>query len=191
MSTKIDGEPIYCKTCGEKLPLERLVKCISCGNDVCNKSEGSHCISECEVCGQDMCTDCLTYSRCGYCIDSAKSVKDHWHRIHFARLQKENPNPVPLCQNERHTVSSVERFVTKNSVREAWNIIPPHSQRGIGAFRTLWVQNVIREEVDEKMVYRKLSEYYNSREGRGQFARKPATLISDEFWNEPKEAWDN
>jgi hypothetical protein len=82
-----------------------------------------------------------------------------------------------------------EKFASKGALEIAWNKIPEGRRKGIGAFRNAWVQEITRTDIDAEMVGDKLKKYYESNEGRGKFWRKPATLISDEFWNESEEIW--
>ena len=103
---------------------------------------------------------------------------------------------LPTIQNIPNTtkqnktaVSSSEKFNSKPEISIAWNRIPSNRQQGIGAFRTVWIQEITRTDVDPLMVGDKLEEYYKSPEGKGKYWRKPATLISDEFWNEGSEIW--
>lgn len=88
-------------------------------------------------------------------------------------------------------VSSPEKHETKGEVAKAWAMIPRHRQKGIGEFRTVWVQEITRTDVDPEFVRTQLKAYYESAEGRGKYARKPATLITQEFWEEGLEVWGN
>ena len=69
-----------------------------------------------------------------------------------------------------------------------WESIPPRRRKGKAKF--LDEIRAIRDRgVDLQTVIDAYKRYYASGEGSGSFARLPATLLSDEFWSEPAEAW--
>ena len=88
-------------------------------------------------------------------------------------------------------ISSPEKYTSKNEVSIAWGKIPSHRRKGKGAFQNAWIYEITRTDVDGIMVGDALEQYYKSNEGRGEYARKPATLITDEFWEEGVEVWNN
>ena len=93
--------------------------------------------------------------------------------------------------NNLELISSSEKYTSKNEVSVAWGKIPSHRRKGKGAFQNAWIYEIARTDVDGIMVGDALEQYYKSNEGRGEYARKPATLITDQFWGEGVEVWNN
>jgi len=98
-------------------------------------------------------------------------------------------NTTELSIESQEFVSSPEKFAAKSEVDAAWLRIPQHRQVGIGKFRTAWVREITRTDVDPEFVADRLEAYYKSDEGRGEFARHPVTLVDGEFWLEHPSAW--
>ena len=98
-------------------------------------------------------------------------------------------NTTELSIESKEYVSSPEKHSARSEVDAAWARIPQHRQVGIGSFRTAWVREITRTDVDPELVGDKLEEYYQSERGRGEFARNPVTLIDEEFWMEHPSAW--
>ena len=103
----------------------------------------------------------------------------------------EQNNTIQVNGNNLELISSSEKYTSKNEVTIAWGKIPSHRRKGKSAFQNAWIYEITRTDVDGIMVGDALEQYYKSNEGRGEYARKPATLITDEFWEEGVEVWNN
>jgi uncharacterized protein YdaU (DUF1376 family) len=88
-------------------------------------------------------------------------------------------------------VNSSEIYTSRSHCDRAWESAPSHKRRARGRFREAWVLHVIRPKADIELVINAISEYYESHEGQGEYARGLVRLITDEFWTEESDAWSN
>ena len=86
-------------------------------------------------------------------------------------------------------MTDAERFKTGGKCKEAWLAIPENRRKRIDSFRNAWVTKVARPGVDPERVVAAIRLYYESPEGRGRWARRPANLLIDELWDESPSAW--
>lgn len=99
------------------------------------------------------------------------------------------PNAKDNSPNGLPNPSAGELYTHGPVIQDAWSKIPAHKRSGLGRFRTMWIEHVTRAEVDPNIVAEAISKYYESDQGRGEYARGPARLVADLIWEESPDAW--
>ena len=87
------------------------------------------------------------------------------------------------------TVNSSTLYSTKNDAQSNWELIPRGRKIGLSKWRKAWIEVVIDEMLDFKMVMDSIVAYYESPDGKSDYFREPTTLLFDHVWDESPEAW--
>ena len=93
-------------------------------------------------------------------------------------------------QNKTTQVHCSQVFNHQRDSTKYFNMLPSNRRRGKASWQKAWVEFVVEEQVEPKVVIDAILEYYKSGEGQSEWFRTPARLLEDCIWEESADSWN-
>ena len=93
-------------------------------------------------------------------------------------------------QNKTTQVHCSQVYNHRGDSMKHFNMLPSDRRRGKASWQKAWVEFVVQDRVDPKVVIDAILEYYKSGEGQSEWFRTPARLLEDCIWEETADSWN-
>lgn len=93
-------------------------------------------------------------------------------------------------QNKTTQVHCSQVYNHRGDSMKHFNMLPSDRRRGKASWQKAWVEFVVQDRVDPKVVIDAILEYYKSGEGQSEWFRTPARLLEDCIWEESADSWN-